>query len=217
LAAVRTPSIITCNFSPADGPKRRRVSLGDLRPTQGAVGMRAVAAKRQRIKGRSQSTRRIESYLGKRVIPAILGPEREVYMLDRHHMSLALHRSGIQDVFVSILADLSAMPRERFWRRMERDGLLHPYDATGARIHPSQLPTSVCELAHDPYRDLAWSVRRMGGFKKTVLPFSEFRWANFFRARIARELVHRDYGMAVRKALCLTGSRAARALPGYFA
>lgn len=179
--------------------------------------MRAVAAKRQRIKSRSQSTRRIESYLGKRVIPAILGPEREVYILDRHHMSLALHRSGIDDVFVSILADLSAMPRERFWRRMEQDGLLHPYDATGARIHPSQLPRTVCGLAHDPYRDLAWSVRRMGGFKKTVLPFSEFRWANYFRKRIDGELVRADYAMAVHQALWLTGARAARALPGYFA
>jgi hypothetical protein len=57
----------------------------------------------------------------------------------------------------------------------------------------------------------------MGGFKKTVLPFSEFRWANFFRARIAGELVHRDYAMAVRQALWLTGARSARALPGYFA
>jgi hypothetical protein len=189
----------------------------ELKPTQGAVGMRAVAAKRQRIKCRSASARRIESYLGKRAIPAVVGPDEEVYMVDRHHLSLALHRSGIQDVFVSILADLSALPRERFWQRMERNGLLHPYDAAGARIHPSQLPQTVCELAHDPYRDLAWSVRRMGGFRKSVLPFSEFRWANFFRARIAREVVRADYAIAVRQALWLTGERSARSLPGYSA
>jgi hypothetical protein len=177
--------------------------------------MRAVTAKRQQLKCRLESTRKIERYLEKRPIPAVVGPAQELYIIDRHHLSLALCRSGIRDVCVALLADLSALPRASFWARMEQYGMLHPYDALGFRIHPSRLPKSIEELAHDPYRDLAWSVRRVGGFDKTVMPFSEFRWANFFRARISPDLVARDYSRAVRRALRLARARSAQSLPGY--
>jgi len=39
-------------------------------------------------------------------------------------------------------------------------------------------------LAYDPYRSLAWIVREHHGYIKNNAPFSEFKWANFFRTRI---------------------------------
>jgi len=179
--------------------------------------MLAVTAKRQRLKGHLESTRKIERYLEKRPIPAVVGPAGEFYIIDRHHLSLALCRSGIRDVSVALLADFSALPRASFWARMQQNGMLHPYDGLGIRIHPSRLPKSIGDLGHDPYRDLAWSVRRLGGFDKTVVPFFEFRWANFFRTRIPPNLVARDYAKAVRRALRLASARSARSLPGYAA
>jgi hypothetical protein len=114
-----------------------------------------------------------------------------------------------------IIADLSAMSREKFWTFMERDGWLHPFDQAGRRIPPARLPQCLDGLAHDPYRDLAWSVRRNGGFEKSMTPYSEFSWANFFRKRIPAQTVERDYPKAVRQAMKLAGSRAAAALPGF--
>ena len=178
--------------------------------------MRAVAAKRLRLDD-LDSPRKIRSHIEKRPIPAVVGPAGELYIIDRHHLTLALYRAGIRDVSVALLADFSALSRAAFWALMERNGMLHPYNGLGLRIHPSRLPRSIGDLGHDPYRDLAWSVRRLGGFKKTITPFSEFCWANFFRSRIPTELVWCDYSEAVRRALWLTASRSARSLPGYAA
>jgi hypothetical protein len=41
-----------------------------------------------------------------------------------------------------------------------------------------QLPQKVTGLTDDPYRSLAWAVRKRGGFQKTTASFSEFQWAN---------------------------------------
>ncbi len=40
---------------------------------------------------------------------------------------------------------------------------------------------NIKDLAFDPYRSLAWIVRDRHGYLKTDAPFSEFKWANFFR------------------------------------
>lgn len=196
-------------------PDRHFVCLDDLCPTQAAVGMRAVSAKRQRIEQRSASSRKIKKYLEKRPIPTVLGPDERLYIIDHHHLSLALWQADVGEAYVLIIDDLSAMSRQGFWKFMEKDGRLHPFDQAGRRIHPARLPKCIDGLAHDPYRDLAWSVRRNGGFEKTMMPYSEFSWANFFRKRIPAKLVERDYPKAVRKAMCLAGTRAAAALPGY--
>ncbi len=196
---------------------RERVPLDALRPTQGAVGYRAVRAKRKRLACHLESPRKIARYLDKRPIPAVLGPRGEFYIIDRHHLSSALRSTGVREVSIAVLADLSALQRASFWACMERSGMLHPYDASGFRIHPSRLPKSIGDLADDPYRDLAWSVRRQGGFDKSGVPFSEFRWANFFRTQIPADLIARDYQRAVRRALRLTNARSARTLPGYAA
>jgi hypothetical protein len=196
-------------------PDRHFICLDELRPTQAAVGMRAVSAKRERIEQRSASSRRIKKYLEKRPIPTVLGPDECLHIVDHHHLSLALRQAEVDEAFIVIIDDLSAMPHRSFWTAMEKGGWLHPFDQAGRRIHPARLPKSLDGLAHDPYRDVAWSVRRNGGFEKTMTPYSEFSWANFFRKRIPAKLVERDYPRAVRKAMCLAGTHAAAALPGY--
>jgi hypothetical protein len=214
------PNLSSSNFIFSRRHKRKTrdrhfVCLDDLRPTQAAVGMRAVSAKQQRIEQRFASSRRIKKYLEKRPIPTVLGPDECLYIVDHHHLSLALWQAEVGEAFIVIIDDLSAMPHRGFWTAMEKGGWLHPFDHAGRRIHPARLPKYIDGLAHDPYRDLAWSVRRNGGFEKTTTPYSEFSWANFFRKRIPAKLVERDYPRAVRKAMCLAGTRAAAALPGY--
>ena len=179
--------------------------------------MRSVSAKVRRIDYHQSNRRKFDRYLERRAIPVVLGPYDECYMIDRHHLGFALHQAEIADAYVAVVADLSGISRVSFYRCMERNGLLHPFDRTGKRITPGRLPKRIQDLDHDPYRDLAWSVRKRGGFKKSTRPFSEFRWADFFRTRIAQELVEQDYEKAVRRALQLARTRHARALPGYAA
>ena len=56
--------------------------------------------------------------------------------------------------------------------------------AGGGPQQPATLPTHIKDLKFDPYRSLAWIVREHHGYVKNNAPFSEFKWANFFRTRI---------------------------------
>jgi hypothetical protein len=78
------------------------------------------------------------------------------------------------------------------------------------------LPKDIRGLADDPYRSLAWFVRKAGAFENSERNFAEFKWANFFRAK---ELLDRDglVGMpqALIKAVALAQTPAAKHLPGF--
>jgi hypothetical protein len=86
-----------------------------------------------------------------------------------------------------------------------RDGRC-PYD---------DMPESVNDLTDDPYRSLAGALKRVGGYAKDKAPFSEFRWADFLRRRITRELVEHNFGRALALAMNLAQSTEAAALPGW--
>lgn len=202
-------------FRVCEPQKLESVLLEDLRPTQMAVGMRAVAAKREKVERRARSRRRLRRYLEARPIPAVLGPDDDFFIIDHHHLSLALLKSDVDEAFVNVIADLSHLPRKRFLRRMGTLGLLHAYDGHGQPVCPTKLPESLKDLRSDPYRDLAWSVREAGGFIKSRKPFAEFRWANYFRARIPRSTVRRDFEYAHDRAMWLARSQDAARMPGY--
>jgi hypothetical protein len=73
----------------------------------------------------------------------------------------------------------------------------------------------VSDLEDDPFRSLAGEIRRVGGFAKDTTPFSEFLWADFFRHRIKRKLVKKQFRSAVRTAFKLAKSQDAHYLPGW--
>lgn len=190
------------------------VPLAELRPTQMAVGMRAVEMKRRKIERHTASTKKLRRYLEKRPVPAVLGPDEEPYIIDHHHLSLALWQSQVDEVFVRIVSDLSDMPRRNFLRSMAALGWLHAYDAKGRKICPTRLPATLDQLRFDRHRDLAWSVREAGGFEKVDIPYAEFAWANFFRERIPISVLNRDFDTAHERAMRLARSTDARYLPG---
>jgi len=191
------------------------VALADLHPTQMAVGMRAVAAKRKKIERHSSSVRKLRRYIERRPVPAVIGPGERFFILDHHHLSLALWQSAVDEVLVRIVCDLSDMPKRRFFDAMASLGWLHAYDANGRKTCATRLPRSLDALQPDCFRDLAWSVREAGGFYKTSVPFSEFVWANFFREHIEAAALACDFGAARRRAMALARSPDAQHLPGY--
>ncbi|MBI1649366.1 ParB-like protein [Hyphomicrobium sulfonivorans] len=205
------PSII---FSDIDTQPIHRVAVDALRPTQMAVGMRAVEAKREKLARLTRRPRKLTHYLQRRAIPAVLGPGEELYIIDHHHLSLALFQSGVPDTFVRVVADFSNRRRLAFLRAMQAHGWLRSCDGEGRTISPVLLPATVGHLQADHYRDLAWSVREAGGFRKSPIPFSEFVWADFFREHIPAELVQQDFLSAHRSAMRIARSRSASHLPG---
>jgi len=189
------------------------VAVVDLRPTQITVGMREVQVKRKRW--RETATKKGEKFLGKHVIPVILGPKLRHYVTDHHHLARALHDEGVEEVAVTVIANLSRLELDAFWIVMDSRSWMHPFDAKGRRRHYRDIPKSVVELVDDPFRSLAGELRRAGGFAKDTTPFSEFLWADFLRRRMKRKEVERDFDHAVGEALELAKSDAADYLPGW--
>jgi hypothetical protein len=189
------------------------VRITSLRPTQITVGMHEVRLKRKNW--REHSDRQRQRFLGMHLIPVIWGPKDEYYIIDHHHLTLALHREGVKDILVTVVADLRRLGREAFWIYLDNRGWLHPFDEDGRRRDYSQVPKRITQLLDDPYRSLAGELRRMGGFAKDTTPFSEFLWADFLRRRIKRRLVTSDFAAATERAFKLAKSGDADFLPGW--
>ncbi len=194
-------------------PTLTTVEITDLRPTQITIGMREVMAKRKRW--REIRTKKGEKFLGKHMIPVILGPKQRNYIIDHHHLARALHDEGVKDVAVTVIANLSKLETDAFWTVMDNRCWMHPFDAKGERRHYSDIPKSVTELIDDPFRSLAGELRRAGGFAKDITLFSEFLWADFLRRRMKRKPVERDFERAVERAMQLAKSEDAEYLPGW--
>jgi hypothetical protein len=194
-------------------PLVRPIPISELYPTQITVGMREVKAKRERW--REQHGKKAQEFLGRHMIPVVLGPGGKHYVIDHHHLARALQEEGVQDVLVTVLANLSKLDRDMFWFVLDTRDWMHPFDDEGRRRDHKDLPKSVTKLVDDPYRSLAGELRRAGGFAKDTTPFSEFQWAQFLRSRVKRKLIEHDFASAVETALELAKSEEANYLPGW--
>jgi hypothetical protein len=190
------------------------IPILSLRPTQMTVGMREVKEKRRRWR-QHKSKKKQGELLGRHMIPVVHGPDGCHYIIDHHHLARALHDEGVENVLVTIIADLTMVDRDAFWLVLDSRRWVYPYDAKGVRHHYKDIPKSVTDLKDDPFRSLAGELRRAGGFAKDTTPFSEFLWADFFRRRLSRKNVAGDFEKAVEKALSLARSNEAVYLPGW--
>lgn len=194
-------------------PILKPISIADLRPTQMTVGLREVEEKRRQWRELAETHG--PEFLGRHMVPTVLGPKGRHYVLDHHHLVRALFDEGVKEVLATVEADLSALQKTSFWVYLDNRAWCHPYDDTGKRRDFDAVPGSIAELKDDPYRSLAGELRRAGGFAKDTTPFSEFLWADFLRARIKPKAVAKDFKSALRKSLTLAKTKEAGYLPGW--
>jgi hypothetical protein len=195
-------------------PILQPIPILSLRPTQMTVGMREVREKRKRFRHHKSRKKQAE-LIGRHMIPVVLGPDKRYYVIDHHHLARALHDEDIEDVLVSVVADLTMVERDAFWGVLDNKRWVYPYNARGERCHFREIPKTVAELKDDPFRSLAGELRRAGGFSKDTTPFSEFLWADFLRRRIPRKVVDDNFSKAMEKALAAAKSGDAVYLPGW--
>ncbi len=189
------------------------VAIDDLRPTQITVGMREVAAKRKAW--RAKKGEKGAEFLGRHMIPVVLGPKDRYHVVDHHHLARALHEEGVKNVLVTVMANLNRLEPDAFWFVLDNHSWMHPFDDQGRRRGYEDIPKSVKDLIDDPFRSLAGELRRVGGFAKDTTPFSEFLWADFLRRRMKRKAVEADFDAALEQALKLAKSEDADYLPGW--
>jgi hypothetical protein len=187
------------------------VEILSLRPTQITVGINEVEKKRIEWRKRRDGG----AFLGSHMVPVVIGPKGTPWLIDHHHLALALHLEGVQHVLVSVVVKLDKLDSGRFMNFMDNRNWLHPYDAKGQRRGYEALPRKVSKLVDDPYRSLAGAVREMGGYAKDATPFAEFLWADFYRAHISTKAAKTCDQEILSDALKLAHSSKAKHLPGW--
>lgn len=199
-------------------PILQPIPILSLRPTQMTVGMIEVKEKRKRLREywkEHPSRKKQGEYLGRHMIPVVLGPDKRHYVVDHHHLARALHDEGVGNILVTVIADLTMVDKDAFWGVLDNHRWVYPYDAKGVRHHFKDIPKSVVDLKDDPFRSLAGELRRVGGFAKDTTPFSEFLWADFLRRKIPRKSVDANFEKSIEKALGYAKSKDAVYLPGW--
>ncbi|TWF47388.1 ParB-like protein [Neorhizobium alkalisoli] len=194
-------------------PQLQPVAIDELRPTQMTVGFREVANKR--LQWRAHASKNGPEFLGRHMVPVVIGPKQRPYLIDNHHLARALQEEGVVHVLTSIVFDLSHLEKREFWTVMDHRRWMYPFDAKGERRSWRDLPKAVADLTDDAYRSLAGAVRRAGGFAKDTTPFSEFMWADFLRTRVDAKRVDEDFERATQDALKLAHGAGAKFLPGW--
>jgi hypothetical protein len=195
------------------GPRLATVRLTRLRPTQFSVGYVEVTVKAEEWDRLPK--KKLKAELASHVFPAVLGPGSAYFIIDHHHLGIALLEAGVRDVPVAVLDDLSWLEPAVFWRTMEFRSWSHPFDGRGRRCEYRDMPRRLKDMQDDPYRSLAGLVRRAGGYAKDQAPFVEFLWADFYRPRVSAKLIKREPRRATQVGLRLARSNDARYLPGW--
>jgi hypothetical protein len=177
------------------------------------VGMAEVRQKRAAWAAMRAKERK--HFLDRHWLPAILGPTQAAFIVDHHHLGLALLEEGVKSVSMVILKDLSHLELPEFWHVMEHHQWAHPFDSAGHRQPFKRMPSQLVDLKDDPYRSLAAQVREQGGYAKDTAPFAEFLWADFFRLRIHASLLRKNPAQATLQALAMCHEPQASHLPGW--
>lgn len=168
-----------------------KLRIKDLSPTQFAVGKAEIEVRAGRMRKKlKKDPGKLHDYLRVRPIPIVVRGDR-FYLVDHHHLVRALYdvenasRGKNICVYVKVLGNASSLEEVYFWKTMHADNLVYLFDQAGGGPQPPQtLPVHIKDLAFDPYRSLAWIIREHHGYIKNNEPFSEFKWANFFRTRV---------------------------------
>jgi hypothetical protein len=184
-----------------------------LRPTQLTIGKIEVEDKRARLA--ALKTKDQSDFLEAHPIPAVIGPDKALYITDHHHLARAALEAGVNTAFLAIEADLGKLSGSAFWQEMDKQLWVHPLDENGVRHHYAAIPRDLVCLVDDVYRSLAGYVRDAGGYKKTQTAFAEFIWADYFRRSVAIEDVLANFHDAVATARRLARSPLAKGIPGF--
>jgi hypothetical protein len=190
-------------------------SIMKLRPTQSGLGMEEVYHKVKQIK--EMKSHELEEYINQKVVPVVIGPNGELYLIDHHHYAYSMHLAGHNEVKVNVIKNLSHLSVDDFWAEMINKKWAWLYLPNGKPIGPKKLPTSLTKLSNDYYRSLAWGVREQKGFNLSAdkVPFFEFMWGSYFRKYLTEDLIKNDFSLATHFALKLSSHDLAKSLPGY--
>ena len=178
------------------------------------LGLDEVASRAAKIAAMEPND--LGALLKKKPIPYVLGPGKQIYIVDHHHLARALWSLKIPEaVLGDQLADWSDKETKAFWPLMESKHYCWPFDAEGNRRPYAAIPTSIADLTDNLWRTLG---RRLRGqaFEDLDTPYQEFMWGDYFRTFMSRRLIELEFDLATEVAAKLARLPEAQDLPGYW-
>jgi hypothetical protein len=196
---------------------KQKQNILNLKPTQFAVGMLEVDEKIKELAHANKKKKK--KFFNGTKVPVVRSPDGDLYVVDKHHFLWVCFQLGIKKVKIDLIKDFKGkkISYGAFWKWMGKTRNWYPFCQFGEGTRKEfYLPKDVRGLADDPYRSMAWFVRKAGAFENSEKNFAEFSWANFFRSK---KLLEREGMNGITKALVrasrLAQSAEARHLPGY--
>ncbi|MGA7180667.1 MAG: ParB-like protein [Thiobacillaceae bacterium] len=110
-------------------PKIHESAISTLRPNQLTVGMIEVLDKKAHLA--SLNSQDQQDFMQAHPMPAVIGPDGNLYITDHHHLGRAELEAGVSKGFFLVEADLSAYGLDEFWKEMDRNLWVHPLDENG--------------------------------------------------------------------------------------
>ena len=157
--------------------------LHSLRPLQGAIGMGEARDKAAKIA--KKPTKEMQD-LADDPIKTVRGPDGSLFITDHHHGARAWLLAGFSHGICTIQLGPSPDDLTAFWSELQARHLVRLADKDGNVITPDALPKMLEQMPDDPYRTLAWLVRKNDGFCRSLMQqkeFAEFLWADWMRRR----------------------------------
>jgi hypothetical protein len=188
-----------------------------LKPNQFSLGVVEFEYKVKKMM--KMSRHQLKKFIDEHPIPIVISPWKELCITDHHHFIFACWHANVKKVRVEIVKDFSnsKLSYVQFWKQMAKLNYAYLIDQFGnGPQSPLYLPSDIRGMADDPYRSLAWIVRKEGAYEKNKASFSEFVWSNFFRKKnlLSKQGKH-GLKKVVGKAITLAKSAEAANLPGY--
>lgn len=195
-------------------------SFNEIHPTQFVLGKLSIKSKIEKIEKLAKKGK-IQKYLKQKYAPAVIGPDGLFYITDRHHTSFSIFNSKLSNkykkVYIKVIQNWSQLGTQEFSTKMIANHYTWLRDENHKLRNFQELPKHINNLRDDPYRSLAWLVRKNNGFNKIRVSFQEFYWGMFFKEQGIKlnSSSAEAVSSVLKKALKLAKSPLASHLPGY--
>lgn len=194
------------------------VHLKNIHPTQAYIGMDQIPVKIKKLTKEFEK-QKYKKYLKKKWAPAVLGPDKRYWIIDRHHLSYSILHFDLvkkKGIYIKLIKDWSNLDWHTFKIKMLAKDYLYLKDDKFNSIHFEDIPNSLSQLQDNPYRSLAYFAREEECFKKVEIPFLEFTWGEYFYKEGIVIDSNFELSHYIKMALKKCHLHQARDLPGFY-
>ncbi len=199
-----------------EGFELYEVHVAQLLPTQWCVGLAEVNSRQLDFNELSPKERL--NYLKNKPVPLVRNGSGSLWMIDRHHRLRALlDLEQNATTYGYVIENFPTEDESESLRLLAERGWLYLYNGRGqGPLSPQDLAKSLLQLEDDPYRSLAWKLKKEGLLRpEPLIPYHEFRWGNWLRSRALPPFSSKSLKPALPAARSLVRSSAASQLAGW--